>query len=146
MFKARLQNILPILNDSEDLDLSSKCSYILTGLLFGEYDLPKRLFLEEYDGIRLIHNLLIINRNNFKNTKRLLNLIQELTRIEDKHSENAKTRLVCVEKIKEIKLDQMIYQYLSLPCFVSLPSKLALFQLKNFSPIFYPLHSEWSSY
>ena len=105
-------NILDLLNKSEDQVMIGKYIYMLTGIIYGEGDKTKICFLTEYDGMKLLFNLLIKNSNNSKNTKRLLNLIKELTRIDDKDSENFNTRKVALENIKEIQTNKMLIELL----------------------------------
>jgi hypothetical protein len=108
----KIFNILDLLNKSEDKLMIAKYIYLLTGIIFGESEKPKITFLNEYDGMKLLYNILIKNADDAKNTKRLLNLIKELTRIEDKKSENFKTRNVAVGKIKEIQMNKILMEIL----------------------------------
>lgn len=112
--------ILELINTCEDKDLSSKYIYILTGILYGEYEKSKTLFLEEFDGAKLIYNLLIKNSPLGVNPqyqcttfKRVLNIIKELTKIEEKEAENFNVRHLCLNKIKEINLHNMILEIIS---------------------------------
>jgi hypothetical protein len=111
--------ILEMINTTEDKELNTKYIYILTGVLYGEIEKSKRLFLEEFDGLKLIHNLLIKNspfdgnQGNITTFKRVLNIIKELTKIEEREAENYKIRHLCMNKIKEINLHEMLINFLN---------------------------------
>jgi hypothetical protein len=102
------KQLLIYLNETEDMILMDKYIYLLTGLLYGDYERPKKLFLLDYDGLKLINNLLIKNKENVKNFKRLLSIIKELSRKEDKHCENYNTKFLLIDKMKEIGLHKML--------------------------------------
>jgi hypothetical protein len=107
-------NVLDFLNKSQDKVMTTKYIYMLTGILYGEGEKTKLAFMNEYDGIKLLFNLMIkIDFNSIedsKNFKRLLNIVKELTRIEEKESENYKTRKIAIEKIKEIQMNKMFVE------------------------------------
>jgi hypothetical protein len=106
------KQVLVALNENEDAELTDKYVYLLTGLLYGEYEKPKRLLLEEFDGVRLLNNLLIKNSLNGKIFRRLLSILKELSRIEEKESDNVNTRFILIDKIKEINLQALLLNYL----------------------------------
>lgn len=112
-------NILDLLNKSQDKTMITKYIYMLTGILYGEGEKTKVFFLNECNGMKLLFNLLIkLDMNSgedSKNYKRILNIIKELTRIEEKESENYKTRTIAMQKIKEIHMNKMF-----LDCFRNL--------------------------
>jgi hypothetical protein len=109
--------ILELLNSSDDKELTSKYIYLLTGLLYGHYEKPKRMFIEDFEGIKLLYNLTIKSYSgdselDKKNFKRILSIIKELTRIEDKESDNYLTRHIAITKIKEIEMQHMLLDFL----------------------------------
>jgi hypothetical protein len=102
------KRVMILLNETQDSDIMDKSIYMLTGLLYGEYDKPKILFLNEYDGIKLLYNLLIKNHQHKKNTRRIMNILNEITRREDHDNINYKTRFIAMERIKEIKMNELL--------------------------------------
>jgi len=110
--------VLGLLNSNEDRDLSAKYIYLLTGLLYGDSEKSKSIFIQEFDGVKLLHNILIKNKPgengaSFPTFKRALGIIKELTKIEDKEAENFKIRKLCLGKMGEIKLQLLLLDFLS---------------------------------
>jgi hypothetical protein len=110
--------ILDLINSCNDKELSAKYIYILTGILYGEFEKSKTLFLEEFDGLKLLYNLLIKNcpqgdNPQYTTFKRVLNIIKELTKIEEKEAENFNVRRLCLNKMGEINLHKMMLEILS---------------------------------
>ncbi len=64
---------------------------MLTGIIYGNETSVRRSFVKEWNGVILLWNLLysekpkIKSKENFKNFKRLLGLINDLTKIVDEH-------------------------------------------------------------
>jgi hypothetical protein len=103
---------LILLNESDDAEITEKCIYMLTGLLYGEYERPKLLFINDYDGIKLLYNLIIKNSHHKKNTRRVVNILNEITRREDHDNANYNTRFIAIEKMKEIKMNELLLSIL----------------------------------
>ena len=105
--------LLDLLHKSEDDLMNSKYVYVLTGVLYGEYEKSKTLFLEEFDGMKVLYNLLIKTPNSTATFRRILNIIKELTKIEEKEAENYKVRYLAMSKISEIKLNFLLLNILN---------------------------------
>ena len=107
-------NVLDLINKTQDKTLIAKYIYMLTGIIYGEGEKPKLMFMNDFDGFKLLYNLLIKNTQleDVKNFKRILNVVRELTRIEDTTSENYQTKLLAVKKIKEINMHIILMEFL----------------------------------
>lgn len=103
-----LFNILEILNETEDKKLLAKCVYILSGLIYGENLNIKLKFLEELNGLAILYNLLIKEKDNYPVFKRVLNILREITKIEDNDSELNQVRLKALLKIMDLNMNQLI--------------------------------------
>jgi len=101
-------DILVLMHNSEDKTLTAKCVYILTGLLYGDNLKMKLLFLEKFDGIALIYNMLIKNKDSLPVFKRVLGILREMTKIEESDSPLNQIRLKCLLKVIELKLNELI--------------------------------------
>lgn len=106
-------NILNVINETSDDKLLAKCIYILTGLIYGDNLHTKILFLENYEGLSLIYNLIIKHKNNITVFKRILNILREMTKIEDNDSELNQIRLKSLLKIMDLKLNTLVLQLLA---------------------------------
>lgn len=114
-------NYLKDLNEETDPELVTIYIYLLTGLLYGDDITTKKHFVEKLDGIKLLFNLLIGQIGHTKNTKRLLNIFNELTKETDesiiKGSKEFHKKVL--EKIKEVNLQERFvlmlneYKYLN---------------------------------
>ena len=108
--KAALQfaifNYLKDLNEEKDPDLINVYIYLLTGLLYGQEISTRKYFVEECDGIKLLFNLLIIEINNVKNTKRLLKIYNEIVKEVNESLVNGgnKLRKFAINQIYELNL------------------------------------------
>ena len=98
----------------DKIELNNKYIYLLTGLLYGNNTASKKLFLEEFEGMKLLYNLLITNNSssspnyNYNTFKRILSIIRELTKIDLDFSENQKIHIIALEKAKEINLKELL--------------------------------------
>lgn len=71
------------LNTETDKDLVTNYIYILTGLIYGNETSVRNFFIKDLNGIPLLYNLLLKQRNIQKNFKRVLNILNDLTKIVD---------------------------------------------------------------
>jgi hypothetical protein len=135
--KFNIFKILEVLNEEysnfhdEDKDrvgYFNNLIYILTGIVYGEGEEGKRVFLTDYNGIKLLYNLILtiaykennssmelnLNSENKKYTslKRILTIIKELAKVEEKTSENYKVRFITIESITSIKLQNILLNIL----------------------------------
>lgn len=101
-------DILVLMHNSEDNTLIAKCVYILTGLLYGDNLKMKLLFLEKFDGIALIYNMLIKNKDKLPVFKRILGILREVTKIEECDSPLNQIRLKCLLRVIELKLNELV--------------------------------------
>lgn len=101
---------LQLLHDSEDKEMHGKYIYLMTGLLFGDEIEPKEIFVHELDGIKLINNLIIKNKDNAKSFKRLLNILIELTKTDLSESIRQKV----MDNMKEYGLHKRLFEYASI--------------------------------
>lgn len=105
--------ILELLNNSDDDQITSKYVYMLTGILYGEYDKSKMLFINEFEGLKLLYNLLIKTSYDSPAFRRILNILKELTKIEDQDAENYHVRQLAISRIAEINLHKLLINILS---------------------------------
>jgi hypothetical protein len=132
--------VLELLNTSDDEVMTGKYVYLLTGILYGEYEKSKTLFLNEFDGMKLLYNLLIKTPRTSPAYRRILNIVQELTKIEDNQAENFKVRYLAMTKISEINLHLLLVKtleeldYNSMDCIDLV--KITLEILKNVIKLF----------
>jgi len=103
-----LFKILEIINGTDDEKLRAKCVYILSGLIYGDSLKTKLIFLENLDGLSFIYNLLLKTKDNYPVFKRTLNVLRDITKIEENDSELNQIRLKCLLKIMDLKLNQLI--------------------------------------
>lgn len=103
-----LFKILEIINETDDEKLLAKCVYILSGLIYGDNLNTKLVFMENHDGISFIYNLIIKTKDNYTVFKRVLNILRDLTKIEDNDSELNQIRLRALLKIIDLKLNELI--------------------------------------
>jgi hypothetical protein len=101
-------DILILIHNSEDETLIAKCVYMLTGLLYGDNLKIKLLFLEKFDGITLIYNMILKNKDRLPLFKRVLSILREMTKIEESDSPLNQIRLKCLLKVIELKLNELI--------------------------------------
>ena len=94
------------LNKSEDKDLNQMYIYLLTGMIYGDELEVRKYFIEKLNGIVFLFNMLIREEGNFKNERRLLNIMSDLTKIIDHEDKKdaVKIRLTALNKMKEIDL------------------------------------------
>ena len=107
-----LFNILNIINETNDKQTLGKCIYILSGLVYGDNLNTKLIFLEKYDGISLLHNLMIKNKENFPVFRRILNILRDLTKIEDNDSDLNQIRLKSLLKIIDLKINDLLLNFI----------------------------------
>lgn len=108
-----LFKILEIINDTDDEKLRSKCVYILSGLIYGDNMKTKLIFLDNLDGLSFLYNLLIKTKDNYPVFKRALNILRDITKIEDNDSELNQIRLKSLLKIMDLKLNELILTILN---------------------------------
>lgn len=94
------------LNEAKDNELISMYIYMLTGILYGDELEVRKHFVIYLKGVILLYNMLLKQKNNLKNYKRLLNIFADLTKITDHHAKEGITDLRnhTIDIIKEIKL------------------------------------------
>jgi len=114
-----LFKILEIINDTDDDKLRAKCVYILSGLIYGDNIKTKLIFLENLDGLSFLFNLLIKIKDNYPVFKRTLNILRDITKIEENDSELNQIRLKSLLKIIDLKLNELILTILkkSIVCY-----------------------------
>ena len=80
--------------------------YLLTGMIYGDELEVRKYFIEKLNGIVFLFNMLIREEGNFKNERRLLNIMSDLTKIIDHEDKKdaVKIRLTALNKMKEIDL------------------------------------------
>jgi hypothetical protein len=103
-----LFKILEIINDTNDEKLRAKCVYILSGLIYGDNLKTKLIFIENLDGLSFLYNLLLKTKDNYPVFKRTLNIIRDITKIEENDSELNQIRLKSLLKIIDLKLNELI--------------------------------------
>jgi hypothetical protein len=101
-------DILILMHNSDDEILIAKCVYMLTGLLYGDNLQIKLLFLEKFDGIALIYNMLLKNKDRLTVFKRVLGILREMTKIEESDSPLNQIRLKCLLKVIDLKLNELV--------------------------------------
>ena len=103
------------LNETNDQDLINMYIYLLTGILYGDECEVRKYFIEKLDGIILLFNLLIKQEKNYKNEKRLLNIFNDLTKINDNNAkkEMEENRQMALKKMKEIKMENKFLNLMS---------------------------------
>jgi hypothetical protein len=96
------------LNDTQDQELINMYIYLLTGILFGDECEVRKYFIEKLDGIILLFNLLIKQEKIYKNEKRLLNIFNDLTKINDSNAKEGmeEVRQLAIKKMKEINMEK----------------------------------------
>ncbi len=94
------------LNKSEDPDLNKMYIYLLTGMIYGDELDVRKYFISELNGIVFLFNMLIREEGNFKNERRILNIMADLTKIIDHEDKKdaVKIRLMALDKMKEIDM------------------------------------------
>ena len=94
------------LNKSEDKDLNKMYIYLLTGMIYGDELDVRKYFINELNGIVFLFNMLIREEGNYKNERRLLNIMADLTKIIDHEDKKdaVNIRLMALNKMKEIDL------------------------------------------
>ena len=102
------------LNDEQDQEVVNMYIYMLTGILFGDEVEVREHFVVQLNGIVLLHNMLIKQKGNVKNVKRILTIFSDLTKVIDEHAKKGipELRKKTIEKIKEIKLYLMFIDML----------------------------------
>lgn len=103
-----LFKILELINDTDDEKLRAKCVYILSGLLYGDNLKTKLIFLETLDGLSFLYNLLLKTKDNYPVFKRTLNILRDITKIEENDSELNQIRLKSLLKIMDLKFNELI--------------------------------------
>jgi hypothetical protein len=108
-----LFKILEIINETDDEKLLAKCVYILSGLIYGDNLKTKLIFLENLDGLSFLYNLLLKTKNNNSVLKRTLNILRDITKIEENDSELNQIRLKSLLQILDLKLNELILTILN---------------------------------
>jgi hypothetical protein len=111
------KQVLISLNETDDPELVDKYLYLLTGLLYGDNEKARMLFLSDYDGLKLLGGLLFKTDGNHKNFKRVLCIIKELSRKEDKGTDGYKTRFLLIEKMKEYNIHLLLLKIMGDACY-----------------------------
>ena len=81
------------LHETSDKELIGMYIYMLTGIIYGDELEVRKHFVLELDGVVLLFNMLLKQKDNFKNTKRLLNIFLDLNKITDKHAKEGISEL-----------------------------------------------------
>ena len=77
----KIYDIIAYFDDkSLDSDIKNKCIFLLTGMLYGDSPLPKRVFLTEFNGLNLLIDLLKEDPSRI----RVYQIINEITKLEEK--------------------------------------------------------------
>ena len=81
------------LHETSDKELIGMYIYMLTGIIYGDELEVRKHFVLDLDGVVLLFNMLLKQKDNFKNTKRLLNIFLDLNKITDQHAKEGISEL-----------------------------------------------------